>query len=77
MNNTSSIIIASISQSRKLIHPEISENCSKLEAYKKSIDVYNAAQSNSELLDAIRKYNHAIINSLNGIRPLSGSVSLM
>lgn len=42
-----------------------------MEAYIKNIDAYNAAQSNSEMLDAIRKYNHSIINSLNTIRPLS------
>ncbi|BBO67064.1 hypothetical protein DSCA_09940 [Desulfosarcina alkanivorans] len=41
-------------------------------AYIKTVDAYNATQPNSEMLDAIRQYNHSIINSLNSIRPLSG-----
>ena len=61
-----------VSQFRNLLHSKTSQNCSKLDTYRKSIDAYNAAQSNSEMLDAIREYNHSIINSLNKIRPLSG-----
>ena len=61
-----------VSKLHNLFRSKSSENCPKLEAYIKNIDAYNAAQSNSEMLDAIRKYNHTIINSLNTIRPLSG-----
>jgi 2-polyprenyl-3-methyl-5-hydroxy-6-metoxy-1,4-benzoquinol methylase len=48
------------------------ENCPELATYTKTIDEHNAAQPNSEMLDAIRQYNHLIINSLNTIQPLSG-----
>ncbi|WP_233862470.1 class I SAM-dependent methyltransferase [Paraburkholderia adhaesiva] len=43
-----------------------------LEAYIKSINSYNASQPNVEMLDAIRRYNHTIVDSLNTIQPLKG-----
>lgn len=42
----------------------------KLADYVISIDSYNASQSNSNMLDAIRSYNHSIIECLNSIYPL-------
>lgn len=44
----------------------------KLDGFVKGIDSYNAAQSNYEMLDAIRQYNHSVIDSLNSICPLHG-----
>jgi SAM-dependent methyltransferase len=41
--------------------------------YIAGIDAFNATQPNREMLDAIRNYNHMIVNSLNSIRPLAGS----
>lgn len=46
---------------------------SELAAYSRSIDDFNVAQDNRELLDAIRAYNHSIIEALHRIRSLSGS----
>lgn len=43
-----------------------------LQAFIKNIDNYNATQFNSEMLNAIRQYNHSTLDSLNSIRPLSG-----
>ncbi len=43
-----------------------------LQNYIKKIDDYNAKQTNFKMLDAIRKYNHFIIDNLNSIKPLSG-----
>lgn len=43
-----------------------------LDAYSKGIDDFNLAQTNSAMLDAIRQYNHLIINVLNSIKPLAG-----
>lgn len=60
------------SKLRSLFRSERQENCPKLRAYVENINAYNAAQSNSEMLDAIRQYNHSTIDSLNSIRPLSG-----
>jgi ubiquinone/menaquinone biosynthesis C-methylase UbiE len=60
------------SKVRNLFRSKSQKNCPKLQAYIKNIDAYNAAQSNSEMLDAIRQYNHFMINALNSIRPLSG-----
>jgi ubiquinone/menaquinone biosynthesis C-methylase UbiE len=73
MNSISSRAITWASKLRNFfLRATISGNCPELVAYIKTIDAYNAAQPNSEMLDAIRKYNHFIINSLNRIRPLSG-----
>ena len=36
------------------------------------IDRFNASQANSTLLDAVRSYNHHIIDELVRIRPLRG-----
>ena len=44
----------------------------ELADYSRSIDEYNAAQSNREMLDAIRGYNHSIVDALHGIRSLAG-----
>src|SRR4051794_27693442 len=43
-----------------------------LDAYRLEIDQFNARQRNTELLDAIRDYNHTIIDALHKIRPLGG-----
>lgn len=48
------------------------KDTSILTRYKKSIDDYNASQSNHEMLNAIRQYNHSIIEALNKISPLRG-----
>ena len=58
------------SKIRKLLRPKNLYSDLKLQSYIKSIDAYNAAQSNYEMLDAIRQYNHTIINALDSIRPL-------
>jgi ubiquinone/menaquinone biosynthesis C-methylase UbiE len=44
----------------------------KLDDFVKTIDQYNATQSNHEMLDAIRIYNHTIIEHLNCICHLHG-----
>lgn len=43
-----------------------------LEEYIRGIDRFNRAQSNAPLLDAIRAYNHSMIDALNQSRPLRG-----
>lgn len=72
MNTTFSIARSWASKLHNLFRSKKSVSSPELVAYKKTIDAYNAAQSNSEMLAAIRQYNHSIINSLNSIRPLSG-----
>jgi ubiquinone/menaquinone biosynthesis C-methylase UbiE len=57
---------------RDLFSSQKRKECPKLLSYIRNIDNYNASQSNAELLDAIRRYNHSTIDSLNSIRPLSG-----
>jgi ubiquinone/menaquinone biosynthesis C-methylase UbiE len=69
---TSTKVRTWLSKIRKSFRSKSSQDCPKLDAYVKNIDAYNAAQSNSEMLDAIRNYNHSIINSLNTIKSLSG-----
>ncbi len=44
----------------------------ELANFSRSIDRFNVAQSNREMLDAIRVYNHSIIDALHRIRPLAG-----
>jgi SAM-dependent methyltransferase len=41
-----------------------------LDEYRGEIDRFNAGQPNHDLLDAIRAYNHTIIDALHAIRPL-------
>jgi ubiquinone/menaquinone biosynthesis C-methylase UbiE len=72
MINIASKVKALASKMRKLLRPQNLNNDPELQAYSKSIDAYNAAQSNYEMLDAIRQYNHTIINALDSIRPLQG-----
>ncbi|MEI7995248.1 MAG: class I SAM-dependent methyltransferase [Methylococcaceae bacterium] len=72
MINRLSKSISLASKVRKLFRFNSSDDYLELNDYIKEIDAYNAAQSNFEMLDAIRQYNHYIINSLNSIRPLSG-----
>jgi SAM-dependent methyltransferase len=48
----------------------------EFKAYVKGIDRFNASQSNGELLDSIRGYNHQIIGEFNKIRPLAGMALL-
>jgi SAM-dependent methyltransferase len=43
-----------------------------LDAYRADIDRFNASQPNAPLLDAIRGYNHTIVDSLHSLRPLQG-----
>lgn len=47
-----------------------------LAQYRASIDAFNASQPNRPLLDAIRGYNHQVIDILHGIRSLKGAVVL-
>ena len=47
-----------------------------LEAYVGGIDRFNAAQHNAPLLDAIRAYNHTIVEALHKAAPLDGKVVL-
>jgi SAM-dependent methyltransferase len=49
---------------------------STLAAFRESIDRFNASQPNRELLDGIRAYNHLMIDHLNAIRDLRGTVVL-
>lgn len=56
----------------KLVRGRQSYGTRELADYSRSIDEYNAAQGNREMLDAIRGYNHSIIDALHGIRPLAG-----
>lgn len=42
-------------------------------AYVENIDRYNASQSNAELLNSIRAYNHQIVVEFNKIRLLKGA----
>jgi ubiquinone/menaquinone biosynthesis C-methylase UbiE len=72
MNNITSSDKNWVSKIRELFSINKLQNCQKLDTYTKSIDVYNAAQSNYEMLDAIRQYNHTIIKALDNIRPLQG-----
>ena len=73
MNITFSKARAWASIIRKLFpHPSNSKICPELVAYIKTIDTYNAAQSNAEMLNAIRQYNHSVLDSLNRVRDLSG-----
>jgi SAM-dependent methyltransferase len=44
-----------------------------LAQYRVGIDRFNAGQSNHALLDAIRHYNHSIIDTLDRIQSLAGS----
>jgi len=43
-----------------------------LDVYRAEIDRFNAGQGNHQLLDAIRAYNHTIIDALHQIHPMSG-----
>lgn len=43
-----------------------------LGAYSAEIDRFNRGQGNADLLDAIRRYNHAMIDELDRSRPLRG-----
>lgn len=61
-----------VSMLSKLLSRKDSQPDATLDAYIKDIDSYNAAQPNAEMLDAIRHYNHSIVDSLNSIRPLKG-----
>jgi len=47
-----------------------------LEAYRLEIDRFNAGRPNVELLNAIRNYNHTIIDALHQIHPLRGMTVL-
>jgi SAM-dependent methyltransferase len=44
--------------------------------YQRSIDRFNAGQPNAPLLDAIRNYNHQIVNALHSARSLAGAAVL-
>jgi ubiquinone/menaquinone biosynthesis C-methylase UbiE len=61
-----------VSMLSKFLSRKVNPRDATLDAYIKSIDAYNAAQPNVEMLDAIRHYNHSIVDSLNTIRPLKG-----
>jgi ubiquinone/menaquinone biosynthesis C-methylase UbiE len=62
-----------ISRLSKFFSPKLEETDARLSEYIQGIDEFNSAQPNCEMLNAIRAYNHSIINSLNTIRPLAGS----
>lgn len=47
-----------------------------LAAYRQSIERYNAAQPNRQLLDEIRAYNHTMIEHLNAVHPVEGMTVL-
>jgi SAM-dependent methyltransferase len=47
-----------------------------LDEYRREIDRFNASQPNTELLDAIRNYNHVIVGELNKIAPVAGKTVL-
>ena len=51
-------------------------SASTLSAYRASIDHLNASQPNEELLDDIRAYNHRMVDRLNAIRALRGTLLL-
>ena len=61
-----------VSRLSKLLSRKDSQPDAMLDSYIKSIDSYNAAQSNAGMLDDIRRYNHSIVDSFNTIRPLKG-----
>lgn len=44
----------------------------QLAEYRESIDRFNSAQSNREMLDAIRQYNHQVIDVLHAVVGLPG-----
>jgi SAM-dependent methyltransferase len=56
--------------------PLLAPGVSTLSDYRASIDRFNASQPNQELLDGIRAYNHRIIDDLNAIHPLRGTLLL-
>ena len=60
------------SKLHNIFRPVSHDSCSVLRDYIRSIDEYNASQPNYELLNAIRTYNHCMVDSLNSIKPLSG-----
>jgi SAM-dependent methyltransferase len=43
-----------------------------LDEYRVGIGAFNASQSNAELLDAIRAYNHTIVNGLQQVESIEG-----
>jgi SAM-dependent methyltransferase len=47
-----------------------------LAAFRQSIDRFNVSQPNRKLLDGIRAYNHQMIDHLNAIRDLRGTLLL-
>jgi ubiquinone/menaquinone biosynthesis C-methylase UbiE len=61
-----------LSKLSHLLSPKGDAHDATLKAYIKGIDNFNLNQNNSGMLDAIRQYNHTIVDSLNSIRPLNG-----
>ena len=55
---------------------EISPANQHISAFRDEIETFNAAQSNRNLLDAIRKYNNSMIDEMNSIRQLKGTLIL-
>lgn len=53
------------------ISRELKRPSQTLQTYCAQIDQFNASQPNRELLDAIRQYNHTIIDTLHQIQPLT------
>lgn len=49
-----------------------SYDCDELRRYVLEIDRYNQSQPNNAMLEAIRNYNHAIVDHLNASHPLAG-----
>lgn len=55
---------------------EISPTNQPISAFRDEIETFNAAQSNRNLLDAIRNYNNSMIDEMNSIRQLKGTLIL-
>jgi acetyltransferase-like isoleucine patch superfamily enzyme/SAM-dependent methyltransferase len=65
------LAIHALSQSSAL-PASSSADSSQLAQYVAKIDQFNAGQPNAQLLNAIRSYNHQMVDTLHGIVPLAG-----
>ncbi|MGO4222717.1 methyltransferase domain-containing protein [Lysobacter sp. TAF61] len=52
------------------------DGAGELRAFIDSIDLFNASQTNSAMLDEIRAYNHLVVGEFNKVRPLQGACLL-